>query len=173
MNGGTRTFGLTKKAITYLISKYLDTMQTKKNPDEVMSKMRYSEKKFKEAKDFLRNTSEGLTSFDEKMGITKIREKVLSICPFYFQVKPFMSKSVFVNPQYIGDSGLNENFSKMLFGTSIGQGQGFYESIAEDGIDINSEDEISNDEEEPDFEEKLLAQQKPNQEAPSLGTSSI
>ena len=71
-NGGTRTSGLTKKAVTYLISEYLDTLQTKKSPDQVMSKMRYSEKKFKEAEDFLRNIGEGLTFFDEKMGVTKI-----------------------------------------------------------------------------------------------------
>ena len=84
-----------------------------------------------------------------------------------------MSESVSVNPPYVGESGLNENFSKMLFGTSTRQGQGLYESIAEDGIDVNSEAEISSNEEEPDFEEELLAQQEPNQEAPSQGTSSI
>lgn len=71
-NGSTRTSGLTKKAITGIISTYLDTLNTKKSPDQVMSKMRYVEKKFKETEDFLRNTGEGLTSNDEKMGITKI-----------------------------------------------------------------------------------------------------
>ena len=53
VNGGTRTSALTKKAITYLIFEYLDTMQTKKSPNQVMSKMRYTGKKFKKAKDFL------------------------------------------------------------------------------------------------------------------------
>ena len=38
--------------------------------------MRYIEKKFKEAEDYLRNTGEGLTTADEKMGIMAIRDKV-------------------------------------------------------------------------------------------------
>ena len=172
-NGGTRTSGLTKKAVTYFISEYLDTLQTKKSPDQVMSKMKYIEKKFKEAEDFLRNTGAGLTSFDEKMGVSNIRQKLFSICPFYFQVKPFMSESVSVNPPYIGESGLNENFSEMLFGTCTREGRGLHGSIAEDGIDVHSKDEISSGEEEPDFEEELSAQQEPNQEAPSQGTSFI
>ena len=84
-----------------------------------------------------------------------------------------MSKSVSVNPPYIGESGLNKNFSEILFGTCTGQKRGLYESIAEDGIDVHFEDEISSGEEEPDFEEELSAQQEPNQEAPSQGTSCI
>jgi len=34
--------------------------------------MRDVEKKFKETKDYLWNTSEGLTSFEKKIGITQI-----------------------------------------------------------------------------------------------------
>ena len=88
-----------------------------------MSKMRYVKKK---AEDFLRNTGEGLTSTDEKLGIAKIKDKVISICrvslTFYFQVKPIMYESVVVNPPYIGKTGMTKNIEKMLFGTSIGQG---------------------------------------------------
>jgi len=69
----------------------------KKTSEQVMSKMRYVEKKFKEAEDFLRNTGEGLTFNDEKLGIAKIRDKVISTCPFYFRVKPIMFESVAVN----------------------------------------------------------------------------
>lgn len=87
-SGSMKTSGLTKKAVTGIISNYLESLNTKKSTDQIMSKIRYLEKRFKEAEDFLRNTGEGLTSNDEKMGISKIRDKVLSICPLYFQVNP-------------------------------------------------------------------------------------
>ena len=99
-----------------------------------MSKMRYVEKKFKEAEDFLRNIGKGLTSTDEKLGIAKLKDKVTSICPFYFGVKPIMYESVVVNPPYIGETGMTENIEEMLFGTSIGQG--FHESMVDEGVVI-------------------------------------
>lgn len=68
--------------------------------------MKYVEKKFKDAENFLRNTCEGLTSTDEKMVIAKIKNKVIFICPFYFRVKPIKSKSVAANPPYIGETGM-------------------------------------------------------------------
>ena len=114
----TKTSGLTKKAVTKIISKYLKILQTKKTPEQVMSKMRYIEKKFKEAEDYLRNTSEGLTTVDVKMGIMVIRDKVLSICPFYYQVKLFMSESTAVNPPYLGETSTNKSFKDMLFGNN-------------------------------------------------------
>ena len=125
-SGATRTSGLTKKAEFITISNLLDTFNTKKTFEQVMSKMRYVKKKFKEAEDFLRNTGEGLTSTDKKLGIAKIKDKVTSICrvslTFYFQVKSIMYESVVVNPPYIGITGMTKNIEEMLFGTSIGQG---------------------------------------------------
>ena len=125
-SGATRTSGLTKKAEFITISNLLDTFNTKKTFEQVISKMRYVKKKFKEAEDFLRNTGEGLTSTDKKLGIAKIKDKVTSICrvslTFYFQVKSIMYESVVVNPPYIGITGMTKNIEEMLFGTSIGQG---------------------------------------------------
>ena len=84
-NGSSRTSGLrTKKAVTNIISTHLETLNTKKTLEQVMSKLKYVEKKFKEAEDYLRGTGVGIMSNDEKMGITKIQEKVLSLCPFYY-----------------------------------------------------------------------------------------
>jgi len=114
--------------------------------------MRYIEKKFKEEEDFLRNTGKWLTSNDEKLGIAKIKDKVISICPFYFRVKPIMSESVVVNPPYIGETGMTQNIEDMLFETSIGQG--LHESMVEEGGNGNYEEEDSSDDEETDFEEE-------------------
>ena len=126
-----------------------------------MSKMRYTEKKFKEAEDYLRNISEGLTTADEKMGIMAIRDKVLSICPFYYQVKPFMCESAAVNPPYLGETGTNESVEDMLFRNNTAQG--IHESLPDDTEDMNSEDENSSSEEEPDSEAHIpeTAQQEP------------
>ena len=117
-NGSMKTSALAKRAVTSIISAYLESLNTKKILEQVMNKMRYMEKKFKEVMDFLQSTGEGLTSNDEKLGITKIREKVVSICPFYFQVKSFMSESVAINPPYIGETSADENIPDILFCTS-------------------------------------------------------
>ena len=170
-SGATRTSGLTKKSVDVTISNYLDTFNTKKTSDQVMSKMRYVEKKFKEAEDFLRNTGEGLTSNDEKLGIAKIRDKVTSICPFYFRVKPIMSESVAVNPPYIGETGTTENIEEMLFGTSIGQG--FHESMDDEGGNgNNSEQEDSSDDDEANYEEESLPDSESIPDAPFQGITS-
>jgi len=172
----TRTYSLTKKAVTCLISKFLDQLQTKKTPKQVMSKMRYIEKKFKEAEDYVRNTGgKGLTSIDEKLGITRIQEKVISICPVYFQVKSFMSESVAaVNPPHIGETaGMNDNIQEMSFGTSDGQGQVRFESRPlQEG---NSEEEESSADEKPNFEEEICVEQEPIEpiaQAPPQGITS-
>lgn len=171
-SGSTRTSGLTKKAVTHIISRHLDTLHTKKTPEQIMSKMRYVEKKFKDAEDYLRSTGEGLNSNDEKMGITVIRDKVLSLCPFYYQVKPFMSESVAFNPPYLGETGMNESFQELLFGTS--SGYGLHDSIAEEeeGND-NEVQSPSTQEEEPDFETESSAQQDQNHQPTSEGKSFI
>ena len=135
-----------------------------------MSKMRYVEKKFKEAEDFLRNIGEGLTSTDEKLGIAKLKDKVTSICPFYFGVKPIMYESVVVNPPYIGETGMTENIEEMLFGTSIGQG--FHESMVDEGGNGNCEEEDSSDDEEANFEEEKFPGSKPIPNAPCQGITS-
>jgi len=140
-SGATRTSWLTKKAVIVTIFNFLKTLHTKKTSEQVMSKMRYVEKKFKEAKDFLRNIGEGVTSNDKKLGIAKIRDKVISICHFYFRVKPIMFESVAVNPPYIGETGITKNIEEMLFRTSIGER--FHESMVEDGGNGNSEEEDS------------------------------
>ena len=80
-----------------------------------MNKMRYVKKEFKEV-----DTSKGLTTTNEKLGITKIQEKVISICPFYYQVKSFMAESVSVNPLFLGESGMEENFTEMLLDSTTG-----------------------------------------------------
>ena len=121
-----------------------------------MRKMRYIEKKFKEAEDYLRNTSEGLTAADDKIGIMVIRNKFLSICLFYYQVKPFMSKSAAVNPPYLGEIGTNKSFKDMFFGNNTIQG--LHESLPNGTKDLNSEDENSSAEEEPDYEADITAQ---------------
>ena len=168
--GATRTSGLTKKAVTITISNFLDKLHTKKTSEQVMSKMRYVEKKFKEAEDFLRNTGERLSSTDEKLGIAKIKDKVLSICPFYFRVKPIMSESVAVNPPYIGETGITENIKEMLFRTSIQQG--CHESMVEEGGNGNCEEEDSSDDEEADFEEESFPGSEPIPDALFQGITS-
>ena len=80
----TRTSGLTKKAIIVTISNFLDTLHMKKTSEQVMSKMRYVKKKFKEAENFLRNTGEGLTSTDEKLGLLKSEIRLSPFVHFTF-----------------------------------------------------------------------------------------
>ena len=147
----TQTSGFTKKVVFVIISNFLDTFNMKKTSEQVMSKMRYIEKNFKEAEDFLRNTSEGLTSTHGKLGIAKIKDMVTSICPFYFRVKPIMSESVVVNPPYIGETGMTENIKNLLFGTSIGHG--FHDSIVDEGDNGIGEEDDSSDDEEANFED--------------------
>lgn len=142
----------------------------KKTCEQVMSKMRYVEKKFKEAEDFLRNTGEGLTSNDKKLEIAKIKDKVTSICPFYFRVKPIMSESVSVNPPYIGETGNTENIEEMLFGTSIGQG--FHEAMADEGGNGSGEEEDSSDDEEANLEEESLPGSEQIPSTPFQGNTS-
>lgn len=115
----------------------------------------------------MRNTGEGLTSNDEKMGITKIRQKVISICPFYFQVKSFMSESVSINPPYIGETGMDENIPEILFGSSTATP--IDGSEHEGGPYDNSEDNDSTLDEEPEFEDEVLGQQEPHQQSCSQG----
>jgi len=69
-NGSTRTSQLTQKAIACQILEFLNIMQAKKISKQIMSKMKYVEKKFKEAEYYLQNTCKG--SIDEKMEITKM-----------------------------------------------------------------------------------------------------
>ena len=166
-SGATRTSGLTKKAVSVTISNFLDTFNTKKTSEQVMSKMRYIEKKFKEAEDFLRNTGEGLTSTDEKLGIAKIKDKVISICPFYFRVKPIMSESVAVNPPYIGETGMTENIEEMLFGTSIGHG--FHDSMVDEGDNEIAEEEDSSGDEEANFEDDSFPGSESIPDVPTQG----
>jgi len=45
------------------------------------------EDKYRKAIDFLSHTGEGITSKDEKMGVTNIREKVLKVNPIVFGFK--------------------------------------------------------------------------------------
>jgi len=169
-SGATRTSRLTKKTIIIIISNFLDTLNTKKISEHVMSKMRYVEKKFKEVEDFLRNTGEGLTSTDEKLGIAEMRDKVISICPFYFRVKLIMSESVVVNPPYIGETGVTENIEKMLFVTSIAQR--LHESMVEEGGIGNCEEDESSDDEKLDFEEDSFPGLEPIPTVPSQGITS-
>ena len=169
--GLARTSGLTKKAVTKIISKYLETLQTKKTPERVMSRVRYIEKKFKEAEDYLQNTVEGLTTVDDKMGIMVICDKVLSICPFYYQVKLFMSESAAINPPYLGETSTNESFEDMLFGNYTAQG--LHEPLPNDTEDLNSEEENSSSEEEPDYKADITAQEEPILETVLEGTISV
>ena len=166
--GSTKTSGLTKKAVTKIISEYLETLQTKKTPEQVMSRMRYIEKKFKDAEDYLRNTGEGITATDDKMEIVGICDKVLSICPFYYQVKSFMSESTAVNPPYLGETGTNESFKDMLFGNNIAER--LDERLADDIEELNSVDENSSSKEEPDYEADITTAEEPIPETASEGT---
>lgn len=91
----------------------------------------------------------------KKMGIANIRENVLSICLFYFQVKSFMFESVTIQLLYIGESGLIENMQDLLFGTSTKAGTQawLYKSV---GCDGNSEEENSSVDEEPNLDEGIF-----------------
>ena len=133
-----------------------------------MSRMRYIEKKFKDGEDYLRNTGQGITVADDKMGIVGIRDKVLSICPFYYQVKPFMSESAAVNPPYLGETGTNESFEDMLFGNNTAEG--LDERLADDTEELNSANENSSSEEELDYEADITAPEDPILETASEGT---
>ena len=170
-NGSTRSSALTKKAVTVIISMYLDTLSTKKSLDQVMNKMRYVEKKFKEAEDFLRNTSEGLTSNDKKLGITKIQEKVISICPFYFQVKSFMSETVSINLPYIGKTGMEENITDVLFGSPTATPA--YGSAHKGEPYDNDNDENSSSDEEAPFDGDITGEEEPLEENISEGNDSL
>ena len=119
----------------------------------------------------MQNIGEGLTTADDKMGIMLIRDKVLSICPFYYQVKPFMSESVAVNPPYLGETGTNESFEDMLFGNNTAQI--LHESLPDDTKDLNSKDENSSSEEKPDYEADITAQEEPILEIASKDTIPI
>jgi len=83
---------------------------------------------------------------------------------FFFQAKPFLSRSVDGNPPDIGETGMKENTQEMLIGTSTRQE--LYETIAQQGGDGNSEEEESSADEEPGFEEEICAEQEPIPQAP-------
>ena len=124
-----------------------------------MSKLKYVEKKFKEAEDYLRGTGVGITSNDEKMGITKIREKVLSLCPFYYQVKPFMSENMAINPPFVGETRIDQDIPEILFGTSTGGRVN--DSFQKDGPYSLSEEETLSATEEEYVTEESLGEQEP------------
>ena len=157
-NDSSRTSKLTKKVVT-IISKHLEALNTKKTSDQFMSKLKYVETKFKEAEDFLRGTGVGITSNDEKMGITKIQEKVLSLCPFYYQVKPFMSKNVAINPPFVEETGMDQDIPEIMFGMCT-RGK-VDDSFQEDGPYGLSEDETSSAAEEEYVAEESLGEQEP------------
>ena len=166
--GSSKTSALTKKAVTSLISIYLETVNVRKNPEQVMNKMRYVEKKFKEAEDYMRSTGGGITNTDEKLEITKIQKKVISICPFYYQVKSFMAESVSVNPLFLGESGMEENFTEMLFGRKTGIAHN--DSIGEDEVGHSFEEENSSASAEQDLEDNIFGQYDMPSQPASTGT---
>ena len=84
----------------------------------------------------MQNTGEGLTTTDDKMGIMVIHDKVLSICPFYYQVKSFMSESATVNPPYLGETSINKSFEDMFIGNN--SAQRLHKSLPDDTEDFNS-----------------------------------
>lgn len=120
--GSQQTSGWTKKKVCESISTYLATRNVLKDVDQVKNKMRHIEKKYKEAKDFLRNTGEGLTTDDAKMGETFIREKVLRLCPFFEIVDPYMTDNASNNPPYIAETGNSEDFEDLLRNDSTVRG---------------------------------------------------
>lgn len=95
---------MSKKALATLISTYFKQNQKTKSTDQILNKMRYIEDRYKEVRDFLNSTGEGLSTDDEKMSITSIREKVLQRCPFYNRIHSLMKDSVSITPPYVGES---------------------------------------------------------------------
>ena len=119
----------------------------------------------------MRNTGEGLTSNDEKLGITKIRDKVISICPFYFQVKSFMPNTVSMNPPYIKETGMEENIADVLFGSPTAAPA--YGSAQEGEPYDNDDDENSSSDEEAPFDGDITGEQEPLEENISEGNDSL
>jgi hypothetical protein len=111
-----------KRSVAGFISNYLKEHHVIKSVDKVLNKMRYLEDKYKDVKDFLHATSEGLSSEDEKMAISTTMEKVYQKCPFYDIINPIMKDSVSITLPYVGESGISENISDMLFSDSTLQG---------------------------------------------------
>jgi hypothetical protein len=99
-----------KKKVCASISTYLVTRGVFKDSKQIKNKMKYIENKYKKAKDFLRNTGEGLTTDDAKMGIIAIREKVLRLCPFFESIDPYMSDNASNNPPYVAEIEDLEDF---------------------------------------------------------------
>lgn len=137
-----RTSSMPKKSMASLISDYLKDHHVIKSVDQVLNKMRYVEDKYKDAKDFLHATGEGLSTEDEKMAVSTIRDKVYQKCPFYDIINPIMRDSVSITLPYGGESNTVENISKILFNDSTLRGD-FKSLVEDDYIEENGlEDEV-------------------------------
>ncbi|KAG0564504.1 hypothetical protein KC19_8G115600 [Ceratodon purpureus] len=158
----SKTFlSMSKKSIAGLISDYLRQHSMFKTPDQVLNKMRYIEDKYKDTKDFLNNTSEGLTSEEETRAITSINAKLKKLCPFYDTINRIMKDSVSKTPPYVGESGPSEDLSDMLFTDSALRG------------DLKSlEEEEGCEQEGPEDEVEANAGEEYEDDAPTQGTAS-
>ncbi|KAG0608352.1 hypothetical protein M758_8G099100 [Ceratodon purpureus] len=158
----SKTFSsMPKKSVAGLISDYLRQHLMFKTADQILNKMRYIEDKYKDAKDFLNNTGEGLTTEDEKRAITSIDAKLKKLCPFYDAINPIMKDSVSITPPYVGESGPSEDLSEMLFTDSTVRGDS--ERLEEEE---GCEQEGLQDEVEADAGEEY------EEDAPTPGTAS-
>ena len=139
-NKRIRTPSMSKKALIALISTFFKQNQKTKSADQILNKMRYIEDRYKEERDFLKSTMERLSTYNEKMSITSIREKVLQRCPFYNRVHPLMKDSVSIIPLYVGESRFSQGISNMFFSDSTVQGD-FKSQEQEDDCDEAPDDE--------------------------------
>lgn len=141
-----------KKSVAGLISDSLKEHHVTKTVVQVLNKMCYLEDKYKDDKDFLHATGEGLSTEDEKMAISSIREKVYQKCLFYDITNPIMKDSVSISPPYVGESGSAENISDMLFNDLTLRGD--FETVEDENNadEDGPEDEVTADAGE-EFEE--------------------
>jgi hypothetical protein len=155
-----------KRSVAALISDYLKDHHVIKSMDQVLNKMHYVENKYKDAKDFLQATGEGLFTEEEKMGISTIKDKVYQKCPFFDIINPILRDSVSITPPYIGESGSVENISEMLFNDSTLRGD--FESLVEDD---DTEENGPEDEVEADAGEEYEENDTPMSQTTFAGES--
>jgi hypothetical protein len=129
------------------------------------------EDKYKDAKDFLQATREGLSTEDEKMPVSTISEKVYQKCPFFDIINQIMKDFVSIILPYVGESGNFENISDLLFTDSTLRGD--FESVEEDDVaeDNGPKDEVQADAgkeyEEEDISQRIASFDIPNNQPSS------
>ncbi|KAI8914995.1 hypothetical protein DFJ77DRAFT_440626 [Powellomyces hirtus] len=104
-DGKMASTGDTKIKIAQGIQEYLARRRSTKSVQSIKMKIQEWERKFWEAEAYLATTGEGLTSIEEMMGISAIKEKVLSKFKYYDMLEGHFGNRAGNRPLFLSQAG--------------------------------------------------------------------